>query len=302
MTINWVTFAVLSTAVMGFISVFDANMIQRRMPGWRPFLLGMCPFLFIYVAVLFVIIPIPQGAGADAWTAAVAAGALRGIAFAVMLRTMNEEEVTRVVPVIGTYPVFVALFAIPLLGEHLSSLQWVAVALAVGGAVLISVKRDRQKRGPFLSHTFWKLAAAAVLLALADVGNKYALESLPVWNVYAIGSLFLGVVFAAVTLRPAVLREIRDMPRRHRNMFLVFLNVVVAMLGNWLLFEAMDRGPVSLVSAVAGSRHVFVFVYGLLLGSVVTRFMDWDRNPRSLLPRLFATLMITAGIVLIYLN
>ena len=92
------------------------------------------------------------------------------------------------------------------------------------------------------------------------------------------------------------------MPRRHRNMFLVFLNVVVAMLGNWLLFEAMDRGPVSLVSAVAGSRHVFVFVYGLLLGSVVTRFMDWDRNPRSLLPRLFATLMITAGIVLIYLN
>ena len=49
---------------------------------------------------------------------------------------MHREEVTRVVPVIGTYPVFVALFAIPLLGERLSGLQWLAVALSeIGDAV-----------------------------------------------------------------------------------------------------------------------------------------------------------------------
>ncbi len=302
MSFNWVTYAVLSTAVMGFISVFDAHMIQRRMPSWRSFLLCIAFFVFIYTIVLLCVIPIPRGVGAGAWAAAVAAGTLRGAAFGIMLRTMHREEVTRVVPVIGTYPIFVTLFAIPLLGEQLSSLQWLAVALAVGGAVLVSVKRDGGRRSRFITGTFWKLMAAAIMLALSDVGSKYALESLPTWNVYTISTFFLAVVFSVVALRPSVLREIRDIPRRGLNIFLVFLNVAVAALGIWLLFEAMDRGPVSLVAAVAGSRLVFVFVYGLLLGGIVTRFIDWDKSRLSLLIRFSATLMIAGGIALIYLN
>jgi bacterial/archaeal transporter family protein len=302
MSINWVTYAVLSTAVMGFISVFDAHMIQRRMPGWRSFLLGISLFMFVYTIVLLCIVPVPRGAGTDAWVAAVVSGMLRGTAFAIMLRTMHQEEVTRVVPVIGTYPVFVALFAIPLLGERLSGLQWLAVALVLGGAVLVSLKRDGRQRGAFISGTFWKLLVAAIVLALSDVGNKYALELLPVWNVYAISTFFLAVVFSTITLRRSVLREIWEMPQRGLNIFLVFLNVAVAALGIWLLFEAFDRGPVSLVSAVAGSRLVFVFVYGLLLGGIVTRFIDWDKSRLSLLIRFSATLMIAGGIALIYLN
>jgi len=302
MSINWVTLSVLSTAVMGFISVFDAHMIQRRMPGWRTFMLGIGIFIFAYTSVLLGAIPIPRGVGTEAWVAAVTAGVLRGVVFAIMLRTMHVEEVTRVVPVVGTYPVFVALFAMPLLGEQLSSLQWLAVALAVGGAVLVSVKRDGRGGRPFISGTFWKLAAAAVLLAFSDVSNKYALEHLPLWNVYAVSSFCMALVFGSITLRRSVLRDLRDMPQRSLNIFLVFLNVAVAMLGIWLLFEAMDRGPVSLVSAVASSRHVFVFVYGLLLGGIVTRFIDWDKSRLSLFLRFGATLMIAGGIALIYLS
>jgi drug/metabolite transporter (DMT)-like permease len=302
MSINWVTYAVLSTAVLGFISVFEAHMVQRRMPGWRSFLLGISLFIFAYTIVLLFIVPVPRGAGTEAWIAAVAAGVLRGTAFAIIMQTMQREEVTRVVPVIGTYPVFVALFAIPLLGERLSGLQWLAVALAVGGAVLVSLKRDGRRRGAFISGTFWKLVAAAILLALSDVGNKYALELLPVWNVYAISTFFLAVVFSTIALRRSVLREIWEMPQRGRNIFLVFLNVAVSALGTWMLFEALGRGPVSLVSAVAGSRLVFVFVYGILLGGVVTRYIDWDKSRLSLLIRFSASLMIVGGIALIYLN
>jgi drug/metabolite transporter (DMT)-like permease len=302
MTLSWITLAILSAAVMGVISIFDAHMIQRRMPSWQSFLLGISLYTFTYTIVLLVVIPIPEGVGAAGWIAAVGSGILRGIAFAMMLRMMQQEEVTRVVPVVGVYPVFVALLAIPLLGEQLSGWQWGAVAFAVGGTVLISVKRGGDRRGPFLTRTFWTLLASALVLALSDVGNKYALEVLPTWNVYAISTFFLAVVFSVITLRRRVLRELWVMPRRGLNHFLIFLNVAIAMVGIWLTFEAMNIGPVSLVATILGSRHVFVFVYGLIISRVFKDLIDWNGDRRSLILRFLATMMISGGVALIYLN
>ena len=67
MTLSWITLAVLSAAVMGVISIFDAHMIQRRMPSWQSFLLGISIYTFIYTIVLFFIIPVPTGVGAAGW-------------------------------------------------------------------------------------------------------------------------------------------------------------------------------------------------------------------------------------------
>jgi uncharacterized membrane protein len=302
MTLSWITLAILSAAVMGVISIFDAHMIQRRMPSWQSFLLGISLYTFAYTIVLLIVIPIPQGVGAAGWAAAVGSGVLRGIAFAMMLRMMQREEVTRVVPVVGIYPVFVVLLAIPLLGEQLSGWQWGAVAFAVCGTVLISVKRGGERGGPFLTRTFWTLLASALVLALSDVGNKYALEVLPTWNVYAISTFFLAVVFSVITLRRRVLRELWVMPQRGLNHFLVILNVAIAMVGIWLTFEAMNLGPVSLVSTILGSRHVFVFIYGLIVSRYFKELIDWNGDRRSMILRFLATLMISGGIALIYLN
>jgi drug/metabolite transporter (DMT)-like permease len=203
---------------------------------------------------------------------------------------------------VGIYPVFVALLAIPLLGEQLSNWQWFAVAVVVSGAVLISIRRDGRHHGPFITRAFWKLVAAALIFAFSDVGNKYALESLPTWNVYTINIFFMALVFVMVTLRPSALRSLLNMPRRGFNLFLVLLNVAIGMLGTWLIFTAMDAGPVSLVATIAGSRHAFVIFYGLLLHGVVANFIEWDSGLVPFLVRLVAILMITGGIAVIYLT
>jgi uncharacterized membrane protein len=296
-SIHWITLA-----VMGAISIFDAHLIQRRMPGWRSFILSAGACIFGLAVVLFCIIPVPTGVGADAWVATATAGILRGIGFTLMLRALHDEEIARVAPVVGIYPVFVALLAIPLLGEQLSNWQWFAVAVVVSGAVLISVKRDGRHRGPFITRTFWKLVAAALIFAFSDVGNKYALESLPTWNVYTINIFFMALAFAAVTLRLDVLRTLRDMPQRSFNLFLVLLNVAIGMLGTWLIFLAMDAGPVSLVSTITSSRHAFVIFYGLLMHKIVANFIEWDSGLVPFLVRLVATLMIIGGIAVIYLT
>ena len=53
-------------------------------------------------------------------------------------RMLQRGEVTRVVPIIDTYPVFVAVMAIIFLGEDVTPLKWMAILLVICGAVLAS--------------------------------------------------------------------------------------------------------------------------------------------------------------------
>ena len=52
---------------------------------------------------------------------------------------MESQDVSRVVPVVSTYPVFVALLAFLFLGESVTFLSWVCVLVTVAGAALVSL-------------------------------------------------------------------------------------------------------------------------------------------------------------------
>ena len=64
----------------------------------------------------------------------------------------------------------------------------------------------------------------------------------------------------------------------------------------------MERGPVSLVSAIASTRPVFVFIYAL----VISRFSEFLLEQRAtkgiLLLRWIAITMIVGGVAIIYLT
>ena len=61
-----------------------------------------------------------------------------------MLKTMRSEEVSRVVSVVHTFPIFVAIMAVPLLGEVLGKTEWLAIFMTVTGRTLYrtSLPRD----------------------------------------------------------------------------------------------------------------------------------------------------------------
>jgi bacterial/archaeal transporter family protein len=65
-------------------------------------------------------------------------GSLGLLAFYVAL---DRQKASIVVPMIAIYPVVTAVLAFAFLGERLTVLQGVGIALAVGGAVLIGIAR-----------------------------------------------------------------------------------------------------------------------------------------------------------------
>jgi hypothetical protein len=68
------------------------------------------------------------------------------------------------------------------------------------------------------------------------------------------------------------------------------------------MFWAMETGPVSLVSAIASSRPIFVLIYALILSRTLPMFLEWQSGKLMLAIRVVAAVLIVGGISIIYLS
>ncbi len=299
---SWLNAALLSAAILGIVNVIDSHLLSRRMPSLGAYLLPVGIIHLIFALVLIALFPIPEGVGAWPLGAAVASGILRAVAITILLYTLTREEVSRVIPVVHTYPIFVAISAVVLLGESLVYQQWLAIVIVVAGAVMVSLRQSPTGTSTWLGQSFGLLFASSLLMAGGDVTAKYALNYISFWNMYSIGAFCMSSLFLLVSIRRRAFQELRSMKRRNSAIALLAFNETIAPIGIVLSFWAIERGPVSLVSTILSSRPIFVFIYSLILGSVFPVFLKWRPTRAALVLRLAATAMIIGGIAIIHLS
>ena len=132
--------------------------------------------------------------------------------------------------------------------------------------------------------------------------TKYALEYISTWNMYWISHLILPLVLFSISLRPSVFREIRDYKKRNSSVILLALNETMAVTALILFFWSMQRGPVSLVSAVGSTRPLFVFLYAVIISRLSSFLLEEQTSRSTLLLRFIAISLISGGIIIIYLT
>ena len=302
MPVDWVNIAVLSTAVIGLVHIIDSHLISRRMPSLRAFLLPASIVTLVFGLILFSLFPLPEDVGIWPLMATVASGMLRTASLLILLYTLKREEVSRVIPVASTYPIFVAIMAVPLLGETLHYLQWIAIIIVVAGAVIASARRSTGGSATWLGASFFLLIGSSLLMAVANIAAKYALAYISFWNMYCINTFCMSGIFLLISVRPHILKELGNMKRRTSAIALLILDEILVVIGVVLLFWAMERGPVSLVSTIVSSRPIFVVIYALILSRASPMFLEWQSGKGMLALRLIATAMIVGGIAIIYLT
>ncbi len=299
---NWINTALLSTAIFGVVSIFDSHLIAKRMPSFRTFMLPAGIAFLIYGLVLFYLFPLPEGTGLEILLIAIAAGIFNAASVTIMLYTLKREEVSRVIPIVHTYPIFVAMMAVPLLGESLYYLQWLAIIIVVAGAVTISFRESPSGSTTWLGKTFLLLFGSGLLLAMANIASKYVLAYISFWNLFWFRGFCLAVTFLAFSMRPHTLKQLINMKQRNSAIALLTFNELLALVAIVLSLWSMQRGPVSLVSTIIGSRPIFVLIYSLILSRVSPMFIEWQPGRRMLALRLVAIAMIVGGLTIIHLT
>jgi len=141
MTVDWASIAILGTIALGLVHIIDSHLISRRMPSLRAYLLPVAIIILLYSIITFFLFPLPEDISTWPLLVSIASGLLRSTALGILLYILKTEEVSWASPLFHTYPVFVAIMAVPLLGEVLGYMQWLAIVIVVAGALVISVKR-----------------------------------------------------------------------------------------------------------------------------------------------------------------
>jgi uncharacterized membrane protein len=112
----------------------------------------------------------------------------------------------------------------------------------------------------------------------------------------------LTIVFLLVSLRRIVLKDLPKIVNPRSALVLVGVNEILVIGSAIMLFWAMERGPVSLVSTITSTRPVFVVIYALILSRLLPGLLlEKDLHKGALAVRLGATTMIAGGIAIIYL-
>jgi len=299
---NWASTAILSAALFALVSIVDSYLLTKRMPGLSAFLALVGVVYLVFGLMLFFLFPLPEGIGVWPVLAAVVSGILRTIGVVIMLFNLRKEEITRVLPVYHTYPVFVAIMAVPLLGESLVYLQWLAIIIVVAGAGIISAEKKPAGTTGRLGKSFLLLFVASLCMAVADIASKYSLAYLSFWNVYTLAVFSMCGIFWLVSIRPGTIRQLSEMKRKGSTITIVLLNEILAPAAMGLMFWAQARGPISLISTILGTRPVFAAIFSIILGIVVPGFLMRFSSRRVLIVRFISTIMIVGGISIIYLT
>ena len=294
---EWLLLSVLSALSFSAYTILQKLTFQRYLGNVVAYgFLGAVLHLVI-AAVILLLDPVRVPWTSGPFLAILAAGLIHAF-YTLLIFTVvrRADEVTRVVPVVDTYPLFIVLMAVLFLGEALTALKAAAIGLIVGGAILASWHRGLPGKRLRVGWPLLMMLGASFSIASYSIIAKYALSALDIWQTYALSSVASAPAFAFAAHHfhawPAVRRALA-LPRV----------VAVASVGHFMLFVAFmlgllafTMGPVSLASAVMAARPIIVLGYVALINTAFPALLTERLGRTNAMSKGLAAGMATAGV------
>ncbi len=267
---HWVKRPIVSLLALGMVSLLAAALVGLTHP-----IGALTPFQLLMAAV--------------AGTAYITSSLF-------YFEAVKREEISRVVPLIYLYPLFVAGLAAVFLGEVFTTAKYVGVFLLVLGAVLVS-NRDH------LRIKSRKAAGFAVLSALASavdvVALKYLLAYTDFWTAFFYGALGgLPLLLPLFALHGHKLA--RTLKTRGPKVALALgASETLNELGSLLFILATSTGYATLTSALGTVQPFFTLLLGIGLAKAFPGAIRENLDHGILRKKFLAICLVFAGVLLI---
>ncbi|HIF70982.1 MAG TPA: hypothetical protein EYQ61_00185 [Dehalococcoidia bacterium] len=300
MELSWVLPAIASPFVYALVTMGDKwilSTLKFRVESFNLFV-GLVQ-LSVAISILLILgIPdVPFSSIANA----VAGGLLWGVYLIVLFWALKREQMGRIVPVSQTSPVFAAILGVVFLSEHLEWWGWFAVLLVVGGAALVSADPKQIRSGGF-SKIYLYMFAAAALVGLAQVLLKTSSEDLNIWHNMSFRGIGLFTTLALPFLRTSVIKDLGVFLTNRKTVIPILLTEGIGpIFGNAFLLLALANGPVSLVSALLGTRPIFLLVLTLIFAPIAKRALAEEFTRADIITKVVSTAAVVGGVAIISL-
>lgn len=297
----WLLITISAYFFLAIVSLFDRYFLAGSIPNPKvyTFYVGIMWFLICLILLPFGI-DLPKS---DFIILGIATGIIRILAVLFLAKSIVKSEISRVVPAIGGFvPIFsFLLFFFYFPKEEILNLAQVgAFILLLAGSVLISFKRLNKE---FLSIKILKYPiTSAFLFAFA-----FFLTKILFLKTDFLSGFFLilvgGGVGALSFLISSPIRKLIFSQRPNQKISVLFLlGQICAGLGSGLQYFAIFLArpfQVPLVNALEGIRHVFLLSFIFILAIWRPNLLKEEMRGLILVQKIFAILLIGAGLILL---
>ncbi len=266
----------------------------------RSFLLFIGLQTLLTAVVISIVNPFPS-ADTAVYVRGLAVGVMWGISAPLVMLALSREEVSRVAPISQSYPLLVVILAVVFLGESLTLSESFAAVLAIGGALLAAVRLSAGG-GVQMSRVLGYLFVAVAIVAVAQVLLKTVTDDLSFWHAFGLRSAGMAAVLIPMNLRSAFARDLARCATSPKLLVALAVDAGAATIALVLVTFAIATGPVSLVSAVAGTTPLIVFFFSALLAWKTALLVDETLGARVIAQKLVAAGMVVSGLMLIALT
>lgn len=187
----------------------------------------------------------------------------------------------------GTRPVFVIIFSVILFGETLNMLQWVGIAVSLGG--LWSLSWTSKKEGISFLHSkgvFWMVLSIITGIASA-LYDKHVMRSLDAYFVLCWGNFYITVVLGIVLAAEALIRKEKE--KFTWDWWLVAVAVFITVAdGCYFMALSEESALLSVVSLLRRSSVIVTFIISV-----------WKFGEKNIKNKVIDLAILTAGMIIL---
>jgi drug/metabolite transporter (DMT)-like permease len=302
---HWLIFALVAPLLWATVNHIDKYLLEKhfKSDGVGALILYSSLFAVIMLPVAYLIEPSLLLIDLKTILMLLLVGVITGFSIYAYLVALRMQEVSLIMPIFQTIPVFGFILGFFFLGELLTTTQMIAGAIIVFGAIIISLEIEEEERLRFRWKPLVLVLTSAILFALHDTLFKGLALETNFWTTVFwsnLGLLLFGVVIfiSSRADRKAFLTTLRSQPVSIIS--LNFGSETATMIGNLTLSYATLLAPLALVEVVASYQPVFVFILGVIFTLFLPKFATERIKLRHLLHKGLAIGIMLIGTLLLY--
>ncbi|MEC8913185.1 MAG: EamA family transporter [Chloroflexota bacterium] len=295
---EWMVFAAASAFTFALVSVLDKILISDHVGSGKIFVAGVGG---AQVLLGIATLPLATFSGFDASviTVALLSGVFSGTYLIGMFIIMESQDVSRVVPVVSTYPIFVAFLAFLFLDEHVSIFAWACVIVTVVGAAMVSLapKSINSTEGVGILALLF-LLLASMSFGLSQFLSKTIAEEMTMWTQYSLRAFGGGITCGLLIFLPGVRQGLVTLFTNFKTMMVFSITeIVLVFFAILFFFLSVYSGEIYLTATVMATRPLFVFGLTLLLSIPMIGLFKESVRGKAMATRATGIVLTVGGVI-----
>jgi uncharacterized membrane protein len=293
---DWVVLSLVSAVAFTFVMIAQKRTLDRHVRGAVAFNASAA---VIQVGVALVLIALsPPDWFSSAIVVMMVAGLVQATVWLLQSYAISREaDVSRIAPLLDSFPLLVLLIAVVFLGESLTPLKWIAVLMVIGGATLASWHQALPGQPVRFNRSFLAIVGAMIAMSLMAVLFKVASADLSVMQMVATAWLFAAPMhFIAMRLTNAGVENVLAVFRSRSAFGWVGLTQAAMVIALFSGLTAITLGPLSLSTAIMGTRPVMLVLWVLASGISFKRAASGGAGRGPMRSRMASASLVTAGV------